>query len=56
MTAVPVLALLTIAVVLGVVNLVLRFRKQRKAMLIGAHLLFGIGALEILVFFLKDVN
>ena len=56
MTAVPVLALLTIAVVLGVVNLVLRFRKQRKAMLIGAHLLFGIGALEILVFFLKDAN
>ena len=56
MTAVPMLLLITITVALGVVNLVLRLRKQRKAFLIGAHLLFGIGALEILVFFLKDVN
>ena len=56
MTAVPMLLLIAVAVALGVVNLVLRLRKQRKAVLIGAHLLFGIGALEILVFFLKDVN
>jgi len=56
MTAVPMMLLITVAVVLGVVNLVLRLRQQRKAFLIGAHLLFGIGALEILVFFLKDMN
>lgn len=56
MTAVPMILLIAIAVVLGFTNLVMRWRGQRKSILIGAHLLFGIGALEILVFFLKDMN
>ncbi len=56
MTAAPVLILLAAAVGLGAVNLALRLRGARKSVLIGVHLLLGIGALEVLVFFLKDAN
>lgn len=56
MTAIPMLVLLIVAVVLGAANLVLRVRGIRKSVLIGVHLLVGIGALEVLVFYLKDAN
>ncbi len=56
MTTVPILAILGGAVALGAVNLKLRLEGQRKPVLLGIHLLLGIGALEVLVFFLRDAN
>ena len=56
MTKLPIVAILLTATALGVANLMLRFRGRRKPVLIGVHLLTGIGALEVLVYYLKDVN
>lgn len=56
MTTVPMLALLVVAVGLGAANLFLRLRGVRRSVLIGVHLLFGIGALEVLVYLIKDAN
>jgi hypothetical protein len=52
----PVLAILVAAVSLGAVNLFLRSRGVRKPILIGSHLLLGLGALEAVVYLLKDSN
>ncbi len=56
MTTFPIVAILGAAVAAGAVNFGLRLRGQRRPMLIGLHLLLGIGGLEVLVFFLKDIN
>jgi hypothetical protein len=56
MTTLPIVAILTAAVSLGGYNLFLRQRGIRKPVLIGVHLLFGLGALEVLIYFLKDAN
>ena len=56
MGTIPIVAIIGAAVVAGVYNLTLRLRGQRKATMIGIHVLLGIGALELLVFLLKDVN
>ena len=49
----PFLALPLAAMALGLVLLVFRLRRIRKPMLIGLHLLLGLGALELLVVMLK---
>jgi hypothetical protein len=46
MTAVPVLVLLSAAVALGAYLLLLYVRGVRKPVVIGFHLLLGVGALE----------
>jgi hypothetical protein len=56
MTAFPIVAMLGGAVALGAANLGLRLRGERRPVLIGIHLLLGIGGLEVLVYFLKDIN
>jgi hypothetical protein len=52
MNAVPVLVLLGAAVVLGLYLLLLYLRGHRKPVLIGFHLLLGLGGLETLVMLL----
>jgi hypothetical protein len=52
----PMMAILAGAVALGVANLALRLRGMRKENWLRLHLLLGIGALAMLVFFLKDFN
>ena len=56
MTSLPVILIQVLAIALGGANLWLRFRGIRKPILIGVHLLAGLAALELLVFYLKDVN
>ena len=56
MTALPIILIQLVAITLGGANLWLRFRGIRKPILIGVHLLAGLAALELLVFYLKDVN
>jgi len=50
---VPVIPILGGAAALGIGNLVLRLLGKRNSMLIGAHLLAGIGALSATVVILK---
>jgi hypothetical protein len=52
MTAVPVLAILSAAVLLGLYLGLLYLRGERKPVLIGAHFLLGAGGLEALVMLL----
>jgi hypothetical protein len=52
----PIALIVTAAVALGAYNLWLRLRGLRKPMVIGAHLMAGIGSLVVLVFYLKDAN
>ena len=52
MTAVPVGVLVTAAAGLGAYLLILWFRSARKPVLIGVHVLLGLGAAETLVVFL----
>ena len=52
MTALPVVLLVTAAATLGAYILLLWFRKERKPVLIGFHVLFGLGGAESLVVFL----
>jgi hypothetical protein len=56
MTSLPIFLILIAAVALGGANLWLRFRGMRKPVLIGVHLLAGLASLEVLVYYLKDVN
>ena|SRR5664279_6498842 len=56
MKSLPIIVILIAAVSLGGVNLWLRLRGVRKPVLIGIHLLAGLASLEVLVYFLKDVN
>lgn len=49
MTALPVVLLVTAAAALGGYLLLLWFRKQRRPVLIGCHVLLGLGAAESLV-------
>jgi hypothetical protein len=53
---VPIIAILGAQVALGAANLAYRLRGQRKGNLIGAHFMLGIGAVAVVVFFLKDIN
>ena len=52
MNAVPVLVILTAAVLLGLYLLLLYLRGDRRPVLIGFHLLLGLGGLETLVMLL----
>ena len=52
MTAIPVLVILTAAVLLGLYLGLLYLRGDRKPALIGFHLLLGVGGLEALVMLL----
>ena len=52
MTALPVVCLVTAAVALGGYLLLLWVRKTRKPVLIGFHVLLGLGGAESLVVFL----
>jgi hypothetical protein len=52
-TAVPVVCLVTAAAALGAWLLVLWFRNARKPVLIGFHVLLGLGSAETLVVFLR---
>ena len=54
MPMVPLILLPLAAMALGLVLVVLRLRGLRKPVLIGLHLLLGLGALELLVVLLKD--
>ena len=56
MTSLSIFIILIAAVALGGANLWLRFRGVRKPVLIGIHLLAGLASLEVLVYYLKDVN
>jgi len=56
MTAAPVILLLSAAVALGLYNLVNFLRGDRKSVVIGLHLLLGLGSLMALVYFLKDAS
>jgi hypothetical protein len=56
MTGVPVIIFLSAAVALGLFNLVMLLRRDRKAVAIGLHLLLGLGGLMALVFFLRDAS
>ncbi len=56
MSGSPIVLILIAAVALGGYNLWLRLRGLRKPMVVGAHLMAGIGSLVVLVFFLKDAN
>ena len=49
MTAVPVLVILSAAVLLGLYLGLLYLRGERKPVLIGVHFLLGVGGLEALV-------
>ncbi len=46
MTAIPVIVLLSAATALGIYLLLLYFRGVRKPVLVGFHLLLGVGGLE----------
>ncbi len=52
MTAIPVVLLTTAATALGAYLLLLWFRKAQRPVLIGFHVLLGLGAAETLVVFL----
>ncbi len=52
MTAFPVVLLVTAATALGAYLLLLWFRKARRPVLIGFHVLLGLGAAETLIVFL----
>ena len=52
MKALPVVFLVTAATALGAYLLLLWFRRARKPVLIGFHVLLGIGSAESLVVFL----
>ncbi len=56
MPKLPIIVLMIAAAALGAANLRQHFRGVRKPLLIGAHLLLALGALEVLVFYLKDAN
>lgn len=53
MTALPVILLVTAASALGAYLLLLWFRKDRKPVLIGFHVLLGLGCAELLAGFLR---
>jgi hypothetical protein len=53
MQMLPFLVLPLAAMALGLVLLVIRLRGMRKPLLVGLHLLLGLGALELLVVLLK---
>ena len=52
----PFIALPLATMALGLVLVVLRIREIRKPLLIGLHLLLGLGALEVLVVLLKGTS
>jgi hypothetical protein len=56
MPTVPLFAILACAGALGATNLAFRLRGKRKENWLTLHLLFGIGALAMVVFLLKDFN
>ena len=53
MTAMPVLGLLTASLLLGLYLVLLFLRRERKPVIVGFHLLLGIGGLEMLVMLLR---
>lgn len=53
MTVLPVLALLTASLLLGLYLILLYLRGERKPAIIGFHLLLGMGGLETLVMLLR---
>ena len=56
MTALPVVLLVTAAAALGAYLLLLWFRKMRKPVLIGFHVLLGLGGAESLIVFLHTTG
>jgi hypothetical protein len=53
MTAMPVLGLLTASLLLGLYLVLLFLRRERKPVIVGFHILLGLGGLEMLVMLLR---
>jgi len=56
MSRLPVVVLALAATALGAYLLLMYFRRERRPVAIGFHLILGFGALEMMVFVLRDLG